>query len=146
MALLTCLYLAFYLLFISHSTLLYFLVDQSSGRPVPVRSVVFPLPSKGKMVSALAFLASVLFFILVPVVYPADEKEWNQFWHGFPTFLSLVIFPLCFYFLYIFKRIRTERYGTITRLVFVTRHASRAELLLPIAAAALLNVVFRFFK
>jgi len=146
MAFLTCLYLAFYLLFIAHSTLLYFLVDQSNGQPVSARGIIIPLPSKGKMVSALAFLASVLFFILAPVVYPADAKEWAQFRQGLPTFLCFVGFPLCFYFLYIFRRIKKKSFGTTTRLVFVPSHASRAELLLPIASAALLNAAFRFFK
>jgi hypothetical protein len=146
MAFLACISLAFYFFFIAHSTLLYFLAEESNGHPFPVQKIIFPIAPKGKMVAALALVSGLLFLFMAPRLYPRNADEWEKLWSVFRMFLAFVVFPMFFYFLYIVRRVRKKNYGAVQRWVFVPLHATRWELGLPAIVALFLNIVSILFK
>lgn len=87
MVFVTTLILGFFFVFLAHSSLLFFLIEDRRNSELPLGRLVFPWPGKGKFVAILALLASLPFFSMNVSAFPATAEQWRELMHRLPALL-----------------------------------------------------------
>ena len=135
--------LSFFFFFLAHSTLLHYLVEDARGAAMSAERILVPKPTQGKGVAALAFLAGLMCAAVALIVYPKTPMEWGDPGRALRVVFVFVIFPLLFYSFYIARRLTRKHPSNMGALMFVSKRATAAELLVPVVVAILLNLVSR---
>lgn len=130
---------SFLFLFLAHSTLLHFRVEQACGHPIPARSLIVPLPDKGKFLSFFAALAGLLFLSTGTPTVPRDPAGWTELRHALPALSALVFYPAAAYATYIVRRLEKRPFGGKERLFFLPRKTTHKERFAPLALIAILD-------
>nr|WP_314547683.1 hypothetical protein [uncultured Massilia sp.] len=143
MALLGSLYLAFFLLFLGHSTLLHYHAEESRGTPIPASRILLPSPIQGRLGAALAFVVAFVFlaFALIQLMSPQTSLEKGDLAKSLPVAMIFVVFPLAFYAVHIGRRLTRNMPDRMGQWMFIPKPASRAEATVPLLLAAVINFI-----
>ena len=133
------LYLAFLMLYIAHSTLLYYLVEEAAGQPLDARRVVLPWPGRGRAVAVFAGLTGLVLLWAALFVVPLHPIGPGQSWTFLILTTVLVVLPAGHYASYLHRRLVREpgRHGG--RRMFLPTHATPGEYRFPLLFAAAFN-------
>ncbi|MEW6371311.1 MAG: hypothetical protein AB1584_10270 [Pseudomonadota bacterium] len=133
------LYLAFLMLYIAHSTLLYYLVEEAAGRPVEAGRIVLPWPGRGRAVSVFAGSAGLLLLGAALFVVPLRPIGAAQFWTFLIMTTVLVVLPAGHYAGYLQRRLVRDPARHGGRRMFLPSHATPGEYRFPLLFAAAFN-------
>lgn len=133
------LYLAFLMLYIAHSTLLYYLVEEAAGRPLEARRIVLPWPGRGRAVSLFAAFAGLLLLAAALFVVPLRPIGAPQYWTFLALTTVLVVLPAGHYAGYLQRRLVRDPARQGGRRIFLPSHATPGEYRFPLLFAAAFN-------
>lgn len=96
------------MLFLAYTTLLHFLTEDFKGQYIPAKKLFFPWPSRGRFVSLLAIFAAGLFLIAALIILRAPGRVGSPTVGTFIMFMILVVFPLTYQALYMYRGMTRE--------------------------------------
>ncbi|WP_459949862.1 hypothetical protein [Denitratisoma sp. agr-D3] len=102
MALIAGLSLGFFFIFMAHSLLVYFLVEDNLRKNIPLKDAFFPWPSKGKMVACVCLVAACFFGLIAKRGVSAFMGIGSDEWKVIGIFIGI---PASWYLIYFFRRI-----------------------------------------
>lgn len=126
-----------FFLFLGHSTLLYFYVEQSLNKPLPLIYAIFPWPNRGRFVGMLCLILAVGFFVMAfrePISYETmglSELKVASIFMGLPGL---------FYGIFFARRI-TRMDGQFT---FAATQGTRMEVSIPLIFLAVFLLITKF--
>ena len=135
------LYLAFLMLYIAHSTLLYHVVEEAAGEPVEAGRIVLPWPGRGRAVSVFAGSMGLLLLGAALFVVPLRPIGAGQFWAFLILTTVLLVLPAGHYAAYLGRRLVRNPALHGGRRMFLPTHATPGEYRFPLLFAALFNGV-----
>ena len=94
---------------LGHSTLLYF--REKDSETIPIADVIFPWPKNGKFVSLLCLALSFSSFILMLLL--TSDTNPTKIYSKWKILISLGIFPMVFYLIFICRRITKNSKGSL---------------------------------